>query len=145
VARLQILQLPEGAGDDRPPFVLVIDQHQPLRYVQGIDQEPKVVDEFAGVAEQIGARGVLVFAEPVEIPANDVPLVANDDDPERAGTTQIVYAHERTRLDLCNALLVSGDTTWRKLVEHITGQQRTMARLIRQLDAAGINPDLNGG
>lgn len=73
MARLQILQLPEGAGDDRPPFVLVVDQYQPLRYIQGIGLEPQPVDEFAGFAEQIGARGVLVFQETVEIPANELP------------------------------------------------------------------------
>lgn len=142
MARLQILQLPEGAGHDRPPFILVVDQYQPLRYIAGADMSERVVDEFEGVAGKIGARGVLVFAETVEIPANDVVLVA--DDPERAGTTQIVHAHERTRLDLCSALLVSGDTTWRKLVERVAEQQRTVARLVRQLDAAGLDPDLNG-
>jgi hypothetical protein len=77
VARLQILQLPEGAGDDRPPFVLVIDQHQPQRYALGIgEDEPEMVDEFAGVAEQIGARVVLVFQETVEIPANETAVHA---------------------------------------------------------------------
>ena len=27
MARLQILELPEGAGDDRPTFVLVVSDH----------------------------------------------------------------------------------------------------------------------
>jgi hypothetical protein len=138
---LQILQLPEGASDDRPPFVLVVDQHFPLRYVHGLggEREPEPVDEFAGVADQIGARGVLIFREPVEIPAND-PLPVPED-PERAGTTQIVYAHERTRLDLCSALLLSGDTTWRKLVEATAERQRTVARLFRQLDRVRELPE----
>lgn len=70
MARLQILELPEGSGDDRPPFVLVVDQYQPLRYVLGVGEEPKATDEFEGVAAQIGARGILVFQETVEIPAN---------------------------------------------------------------------------
>lgn len=77
MARLQILELPEGSSDDRPPFVLVIDQCQPLQYIQGADQDPESVDEFAGVAEETGARGVLVFQETVDIPANDVPLDEN--------------------------------------------------------------------
>jgi hypothetical protein len=71
MARLQILQLPEGAGDDRPPFILVIDQYQPLRYVMAPGMDEQVVDEFEGLAEEIGARGVLVFRETVEIPANE--------------------------------------------------------------------------
>lgn len=84
MARLQILNLPAGAGDDQPPFALVIDQYHPQRYVRGVDQgEPEVVDEFAFTADQIGARAVLVFAEPVEIPANEPPLTAlsTDGDP----------------------------------------------------------------
>ena len=71
MARLQILELPEGSNDDRPPFILVVDQYVPRRYVQGIGQTAEPVNEFDGVAEQIGARAVLVFEETVDIPAND--------------------------------------------------------------------------
>ena len=71
MARLQILELPEGSGDDRPPFVLVVDQYHPRRYISGLDQEPQQVDEFDGVAQLIGARAVLVFEETVDIPAKD--------------------------------------------------------------------------
>jgi hypothetical protein len=71
VARLQILELPEGSGDDRPPFILIVDRYQPLRYVQGIGEAPEVIDEFEGVAEKIGARTVLIFQDDVEIPANE--------------------------------------------------------------------------
>jgi hypothetical protein len=81
VARLQILQLPEGAGDDRPPFVLVVDQYQPLRCVEvTADGHPQIgaIDEFAGVAEKVGALAVVTFRETVEIPGNDVLLVADD-------------------------------------------------------------------
>ena len=70
MARLQILELPEGSNDDRPPFVLVIDQYTPRRYITGLDQ-PEPVSEFDGIAEKIGARAVLVFEEAVDIPAND--------------------------------------------------------------------------
>lgn len=72
MARLQILELPEGAGDARPPFVLVVDQYVPQRYIIGPDQ-PEPIDQFQGIAEQIGARAVLVFEEKIDIPANDVP------------------------------------------------------------------------
>lgn len=70
MARIQILPLPEGASDERPPFVLVIDEYLPRRYAIGPDQ-PGPVDEFAGIAEKIGARAVLAFEETVQIPAND--------------------------------------------------------------------------
>lgn len=78
--RLQILELPtEHNGDDVvTPFVLVVDQYQPQRVMLGIDQtEPPVADEFDGVAQQIGARAVLVFRETVEIPANEMALDSN--------------------------------------------------------------------
>ncbi|MFF8482306.1 hypothetical protein [Streptomyces antibioticus] len=142
MARLQILPLPGGVGDERPPFVLVVDQYQPMRYVLGIDQgEPEAADEFAFTAEQIGARAVLVFAETVEIPAGGpLPLLVADG-VERDGTTQLVDAHERTRLDLCDALLLSRDTTWRTLVEAASERQRAVARLARQVDRVQNLPE----
>ncbi|OUD04687.1 hypothetical protein [Streptomyces swartbergensis] len=83
MARLQILELPEGSGDDRPPFVLVVDQYEPQRYILGADQ-PEPVDQFEGIAEQIGARAVLVFEDTIDIPANDTTayLNAGDSRPE---------------------------------------------------------------
>jgi hypothetical protein len=81
MARLQILELPQGSGDDRPPFVLVVDQYQPLRYVMAPGMEEQPVDEFEGVAEKIGARAVLVFWEPVEIPATEASA-ASDEQPD---------------------------------------------------------------
>jgi hypothetical protein len=71
MARLQILELPEGADDDRPPFVLVIDEYVPQRYITAGGSEFKAHDPFEGVAKKIGARGVLIFDEPIEIPANE--------------------------------------------------------------------------
>jgi hypothetical protein len=133
---LQILELPEGSGDDRPPFVLVIDEVTE-------DESERVIgskEAFDGIAAKAGARAVAVFhGMTVTIPANARPPVS--DDPERAGTTQLVYAHERTRLDLCAALLLSGDTTWRQLTEQVAERQRTVARLFRQLDRVRELPD----
>ncbi|MFE1111170.1 hypothetical protein ACFW5U_35540 [Streptomyces rochei] len=71
MARLQILELPQGGSDDRPPFVLIVDQYLARRYITGLDQ-PEPVSEFDGIAEKIGARAVLVFEEAVDIPANDL-------------------------------------------------------------------------
>ncbi|MFD7861856.1 hypothetical protein [Streptomyces sp. NPDC059783] len=73
MARLQILELPEGTGDDRPPFVLVVDECEPQRHILGLDQ-PDPIDPFDRMAEKIGARAVLVFAETIEIPANEITL-----------------------------------------------------------------------
>lgn len=141
MARLQILELPEGTGDDRPPFALVVDQYEPPPYPADVAGPAP----FTEVAKKIGARVVLAFEETIEIPANEPqPSAGRDDDAEHAGTTQIVSAHERTRLDLCDALLLSRDTTWRQLVEQVAERQRTVTRLVRQLDAAEIKPDLDG-
>jgi hypothetical protein len=71
MARLQILELPEGADDSRPPYVLVVDETVPQRVIIGMDHGP-VRDYWHDVAERIGARGAIVTAETVEIPANDV-------------------------------------------------------------------------
>ncbi len=75
MARIQILELPtEHHGDDMTtPFVLVIDQYQPQRYILGSDQ-PEPLDQFERTAGRIGARAVLVFEETVDIPANELTL-----------------------------------------------------------------------
>lgn len=72
MARLQILELPEGTDDERPPFVLVVDECPPQRVVLGTGSAPR--DPWQEVAERIGARGVIVTPETVEIPANEVPV-----------------------------------------------------------------------
>lgn len=65
MARLQILELPEGAGDERPPFALVVDQ---------VDDE--AADEIArwpdDIASRMGARQVLCFGGTIDIPANEI-------------------------------------------------------------------------
>ncbi|WP_030168903.1 hypothetical protein [Streptomyces sp. NRRL S-813] len=76
MARLQILQLPEGAGDDRPPFILVIDQ------VPTDETEFDALRRDLGTAEdlvdRIGARAVLVFEDTIDIPANDLSAYSSD-------------------------------------------------------------------
>lgn len=68
MARLQILELPEGSSDDRPPFVLIIDQ-MPKDEAAFDALRRDLSDDLA---QRIGARAVLVFEETVDIPANDV-------------------------------------------------------------------------
>lgn len=72
MARLQILELPEGAGDDRPPFVLVVDECAPQRYVIGLDASWQ--DHWQVLADKIGARGVIVTPDTIDIPANEITL-----------------------------------------------------------------------
>ncbi|MFF9690241.1 hypothetical protein [Streptomyces sp. NPDC014623] len=73
MARLQILELPEGPDDTRPPFVLVVDESAPQRVIIGMDHG-RVRDHWQDAADRIGARGAIVTAETVEIPANDVSV-----------------------------------------------------------------------
>ncbi|WP_194235936.1 hypothetical protein [Streptomyces acidicola] len=75
MARLQILELPEGANDDRPPFILVVDESVPQRVVLGGGNP--VRDYWQDIADKIGACGVIVSPETIDIPANDVPLDTN--------------------------------------------------------------------
>ncbi|MGW4028240.1 hypothetical protein ACWEFL_02790 [Streptomyces sp. NPDC004838] len=70
MARLQILELPEGAADERAPFVLVIDEYTPQRVLLGGAQTDPWREHWEGVAARTGARAVLVFSERVDIPAN---------------------------------------------------------------------------
>lgn len=103
MARLQILQLPKAADDDRAPFVLVVDEYQPRRYVLGIGQVEQFVDEFDGIAERIGALAVLTFMETVDIPANEgaaqaesLPRVA--DFADLSETKQLTEARDEARM-----------------------------------------------
>lgn len=131
MARLQILELPSGSGDDRPPFVLVIDEA-----ATGPDGELLIkAADYIEAREHIGACDVFVFEETVEIPANEPPpLTEVVDDPERAGTTQLVHAHERSRLALCDALLLSRDTTWHQITEQVGKRQQELADFYRKFD-----------
>ena len=74
MARLQILELPEG-DDDRAPFVLVIDQ-VPTDDA-GFDAIRRDLGTPEDLIERIGARAVLVFEDTIEIPGNDVPVDAD--------------------------------------------------------------------
>jgi hypothetical protein len=75
MARLQILQLPEGVGDERPPFILVIDQAP--SDLAGFDSLRRDLGEHEDLLKRIGARAVLVFEETIEIPGNDTTAYLN--------------------------------------------------------------------
>jgi flagellar motor protein MotB len=71
MARIQILELPMiDRGDDgmETPFVVIIDS------VSDPDSMHENLARLPGLREALGARAVLIFEEPVEIPANEVPV-----------------------------------------------------------------------
>ncbi|MEU8555955.1 hypothetical protein AB0C80_18465 [Streptomyces anthocyanicus] len=75
--RIQILPLPEGASDERPPFALVIDQAdeatvQSLAYGVSYDSDNGQRPLREALKADLGARAILCFEDTVEIPANDV-------------------------------------------------------------------------
>lgn len=70
--RLQILELPEGTSDERAPFVLVVDQCADRWVSRPGDGDQLISARWQETADAIGAQGVIVTAETVEIPANDV-------------------------------------------------------------------------
>ncbi|WP_330172965.1 hypothetical protein OG875_04800 [Streptomyces sp. NBC_01498] len=70
MARIQVLELPEGAGDDRPPFVLVVDETS-YPTVEGYQA---AVTWWAKLAIGIGAKGCIVTDDTIGIPANDLTL-----------------------------------------------------------------------
>lgn len=67
MARLQILELPEGAGDDRPPFILVVDEWD----IDSIDAHTALSAYWDDFARKIGARASLLVDRTIDIPAND--------------------------------------------------------------------------
>jgi hypothetical protein len=102
MARLQILELPEGSGDDRPPFVLIVDQYEP------VEASPEQFLRHQNVAEQIGARAVLVFEETIDIPANDT-------------SAYIQQAAEETGATIGNAIRAVN-------AQHLTDERTDIAR-----------------
>ncbi|TXJ75426.1 hypothetical protein E2C11_23220 [Streptomyces lavendulae] len=72
MARLQILELPSGINDDRPPFLLVIDQ-VPTDEAK-FDAIRRDLLGDGDLAPRLGARAVMCFEETIGIPANEVPV-----------------------------------------------------------------------
>lgn len=68
MARIQILELPEGLDDDRPPFMLIIDQ------VDEAETATLATDlSRQALAQDVGARTVAVFRQTIDIPDNYLP------------------------------------------------------------------------
>ncbi len=96
MARLQILELPEGSGDDQPPFILVVDQVP--RDEAGFDALRRDLSD--DVAQRIGARAVLAFETTIDIPANDtsayLPEAEAQAEPRRADE-RAIQAEEKLK------------------------------------------------
>jgi hypothetical protein len=142
MARLQILQLPAGAGDDRPSFVLVVDETVPQRVVLGPDVPYR--DYWQDIAQQIGARAVIVTPETVEIPANDT--TAPTDEAFKGEVQEWAAGTNKTLAHIIDA--VSGKK-WRpandgqRLADERTDIARSMDRLANRknelLEALGMD------
>jgi hypothetical protein len=120
MARLQILELPEGANDDRPPFLLVVDQADEAT-------ADDIVRWPSNIAERTGARHVLVFEGTVDIPANDT-------------SAYIQQAAEETGATIGDAIR---DVIAQHLADERTDIARDMDRLAKWknelLDALGMD------
>lgn len=75
MARIQILELPEGAGGDRAPFVLVVDETS-YPTAEAHHAAETWWRQFAG---DIGAGGCLVTDDTLDIPANDTSAYLDAD------------------------------------------------------------------
>ncbi|MET8378044.1 hypothetical protein [Streptomyces microflavus] len=131
MARLQILELPEGAGDDRPPFILVIDEW--ASPFHGLPNE---------WAEKIGAQGVLVFEDTIDIPANDTSAFAQP--PGAAPHLDDLEVRGAIAADMNRAREQAGVATiGQRLAEERTDIARDMDRLAGHkaaiTDALGID------
>jgi hypothetical protein len=137
MARLQILQLPEGVSDERAPFALVVDQCEPQRLVIGMDQRWR--DHWQMLADRIGARGVIVTPDTVEIPANDTSQFRMDVAGDEPFVPDVGEAVRRLTT-------VDADSEWRarqlegKLKEYAEASYReSLDRMDAITDALGLD------
>ncbi|MGW3298492.1 hypothetical protein [Streptomyces rubiginosohelvolus] len=147
MARLQILELPEGAGDDRPPFILVVDQYEP------VEATPSRLFRHQDMAEQIGARSVLVFEDTIDIPANDTSAYASSAAALHLGEREVAGVVDEEgepedwhgilqtrRRQLTKALGINPLTEWDGILEAATqlrqerDTQAAAVRRVRNLD-----------
>jgi hypothetical protein len=144
MARLQVLELPEGTDDERPPFVLVVDQCVPQRIALGADAPYR--DYWQDLAQQIGARGVIVTPETVDIPANDTTAYLGDREVRSEVTVKLGDQDVRSAISagMNKARQQAGlPTVGQRLADERTNIARDMDRLakwkLQILDALGMN------
>lgn len=96
--RLQILELPEGVDDERPPFILVIDETP--RDEPAFRAFREDIHLTNSLAQHVGASAVLCFEGTIDIPANEISLSDTADgnvvrirvEPDLDGFTETVMA-----------------------------------------------------
>ncbi|WP_432053732.1 hypothetical protein [Streptomyces sp. bgisy022] len=133
MARLQILELPEGSNDDRPPFVLVIDQ---------VDED--LAEDIArwpdDLAKRIGARQVLCFPGTIDIPANDTTAYSSAPAAGQEVVVQLAGEAPQGAIDAALRKVKDGP----QLARERTGIARDMDRLAawrdQLADALGTDP-----
>ncbi|WP_030344741.1 hypothetical protein [Streptomyces sp. NRRL S-1022] len=154
MARLQILQLPEGAGDDRPPFILVIDQVTP-EMVEGITSAERTT------AELIGARAIFSFEETVHIPANDLtpyseatertePLCLSEraiqaEEKLKAFMDKRYEVEEKRKASLTDALGMDRLRDWDDILNAVTGcrmDREALADAVERVRGLPEHPDI---
>lgn len=157
MARLQILELPEGAEDDRPPFILVIDQARAEDFYPADDGQTMwqafttrlvTEDPRRAIAEQTGARAVLVFEDTVDIPANDTtaysgpgeraePLRVNErasqaEEKLKAFMNKRYKIEEERKAELTNALGIDRLHDWGDILNAARGMRQQFEALREQ-------------
>lgn len=128
MARLQILELPEGTGDDRPPFILVVDQVPTDE--AGFDALRRDLGTPDDLLERIGARAVLVFEDTIDIPANDTSAYLGGSRDSEETTPDTVRLHvegdfEKYREQVREEIQYAMGKTTRALAGEALGAART--------------------
>lgn len=154
MARLQILELPEGTDDERPPYILVVDQADEATAnalspsSEGLSPYSAVMQKLTGqsAAEQIGARGILVFADTIDIPANDTTAYLGGGEARNEVTVKLGDQDVRSAIaaDMNKARQQAGlPTVGQRLADERTDIARDMDRLAKWknelLDALGMD------
>ncbi|MFF0166821.1 hypothetical protein [Streptomyces prasinus] len=144
MARLQILELPEGSSDDRPPFVLVVDQVPTDEARFDVIRRDLLTD--GDLAERLGARAVLVFEDTVDIPANDTTAYLGGSLPPDAHY-EVTIGGQPVTWTPSDETQARAAEEGQRLANERTDIARDMDRLANHkaaiTDALGINP-LNG-
>ncbi|MFD4921154.1 hypothetical protein ACFWNE_07520 [Streptomyces goshikiensis] len=70
MARIQILELPEGADDASPPFIIVVDEWE----YESFEDHGLLAARWDAFGQKVGARGVLFAECTIDIPADEISL-----------------------------------------------------------------------
>lgn len=122
MARLQILELPEGSGDERSPYLLIIDQ---------VDDE--LAEDIArwpdDIGKRTGARHVLCFPGTIDIPANDTAAYLQQVAEETGATIGEAVRAANAQHSMDERTDITRDmyrlAKWKNELTHALGMDRT--------------------